>query len=54
VLTLFLIPLLYLTLEERFPRSMRGETGDEADAGGTARQPDPRPDAQPAPAGEIG
>jgi multidrug efflux pump subunit AcrB len=50
MLTLFLIPLLYLILEERFPRSMREETGDEADAGGTAR----RPDQQPVTATEIG
>jgi multidrug efflux pump subunit AcrB len=50
VLTLFLIPLLYLILEERFPRQMREQIGDEADAGGTARQPD----QQPVPAGEIG
>ncbi|MEX5214803.1 MAG: efflux RND transporter permease subunit [Nitrospiraceae bacterium] len=53
VLTLFLIPPLYLILEERFPRTMREETGERTDAGGTARPPDLRPDAQPAPAGEI-
>lgn len=53
VLTLFLIPLLYLILEERFPRQMREQTGDEADAGGTARQPDQQPIPQPSPAREI-
>ncbi len=45
VLTLFLIPLLYVMLEERFPRAMREEMWDDVSPGGeakpTTREPAP-------------
>ncbi len=37
VLTVFLIPLLYVTLEERFPRVMRDELADGMNPGGEAK-----------------
>lgn len=38
ILTVFLIPLLYVMLEERFPRTMRDEGAEEA-SGSTTTQP---------------
>lgn len=49
VLTLFLIPILYVILEERFPRAMREELMEGVTPGGEAKTPlrEPAPAATP-------